>query len=154
MRALITDLIELPALEGETISRADLVFYDVDHSGPSFVAHVFIENPDAGPDTPQDLEHGHAGMFTVFGHNGCYGDEGHCLPDQRFTDEFDLRLPHPLAGWTRTVIATDAIQRAVDDASLTAVRLTIVPVIANDDVVSPAPAELEFSEVRLLVYED
>ena len=155
MERVVTDPLDLPALEdGEEISRADVVFYDVDHSGPSFVAHVFVEAPDATADTPLDAEHGYAGSFTVFGHNGCYGDEGHCLPDNRYTDEFDRRLPHPLLGWTKTVIATDAIRRAVRDPAGTTVRLTVVPVVAEDDVVPPASGEMAFSEVRLLVYED
>jgi hypothetical protein len=155
MERVITDPLDLPELdEGEEISRADFVFYEVDHSGPSFVAHVFVENQDATEGTPQDPSQGYAGSFTVFGHNGCYGDEGHCQPEARYTDEFDRRLPHPLIGWTKTVIATDAIRRAVEDPQLSAVRLTVVPVVVEDDVARPAPGQLGFSEVRLLVYED
>jgi hypothetical protein len=69
--------VEVP--EVEDMSRADLIFYGVDHSGPSYEARVFIDNPSAGPETPVEPEHGYAGSFTVFGHAGCFGDEGHCI---------------------------------------------------------------------------
>ena len=40
--------LELPELEDvDDLSRADLVFYGVDHSGPSYEARVFINNPAA-----------------------------------------------------------------------------------------------------------
>ena len=78
--------------------RADLVFYGVRHSGPSYVARVFLNNPHATPTFDADST-GRAtpAHFTVFGHNGCYGAEGHCEPDHRAPrDEFDLPAPHPL----------------------------------------------------------
>src|SRR6185436_18305022 len=71
-----TQPLELPELEdvGE-LSRADLVFYGVDHAGPSYEARVFINNPNADADTERVDEQGYAGSFSVFGHNGCFGDE-------------------------------------------------------------------------------
>ena len=58
-------------------SRADLVFYGVDHSGPSFEARVYLDDPDAtvghGPRDAALRRRVH-----IFGHGGCFGDEGHC----------------------------------------------------------------------------
>ncbi len=146
--------LDVPVLEdGEQVSRVDLVFYGVDHSGPSYEAHVFIDQPDADLDTPLDQEHGYAGSFTVFGHDGCYGDEGHCLPDQRYTDEFDQRPPHPLQPWTKTVIAGDALVRAVEDPEVSQVSLTVVADVLTDESSSAKPAA-SYDSVRLLVYAD
>ena len=86
----ISDPIELPARDGEDHSRADLVFYDVDHSGASYEARVFINAPDADAGTPRDDPH-YAGSFCIFGHGGCFGDTGHCDVPSEPRDPFDLR---------------------------------------------------------------
>jgi hypothetical protein len=148
------DTLELPgADELDELSRADLVFYGVDHSGPSYEGRVFLGNPAAAADTPQDVEHGYAGSFTVFGHAGCFGDEGHCLPDQRFTDAFDVRLPHPLAPLTRTVIATAAVRRAIADPEITEVLVVVVAVMPEDELTAGYDEPLRYDSVRLLTYE-
>ncbi len=59
-------------------TRADLVFSGVDHSETSYEVRVFLNNPTADASTPRTAEHGYAGRFVVFGHGGCFGDEGHC----------------------------------------------------------------------------
>ena len=69
-----TSALELPELEdAKELSRADLVFYGVDHAGPSYEARVFINNPKADAETERVDEQGYAGSFAVFGHNGCFG---------------------------------------------------------------------------------
>jgi hypothetical protein len=145
--------LELPELEDvEELSRADLVFYGVEHSGPSYEARVFVNNPRADADTERVLEQGYAGSFAVFGHNGCFGDDGHCLPDQRVRDEFDLRAPHPLRPLTMTVIATEAIRRALVEPAVTEVTVTVVAVVPDDGF--PKSGETgRFEYVRLLTYE-
>ena len=67
MKTFVSKPLELPR-DREAITRADLVFYDVDHSGPSYRARVFLDNPSANPDTPLEPESGYVGSFTVFGH--------------------------------------------------------------------------------------
>jgi hypothetical protein len=62
---------------GEPFQRADLEFHVVDHAKASFEARLFINNPEAGTDTPTTDE-SYAGSFWIFGHGGCAGDEGHC----------------------------------------------------------------------------
>lgn len=99
-----------PARAGAAeFQRADLVFYGVDHSGPSFEARVYFDHPEADESTPREAA-SFAGSFTVFGHAGCAGDIGHC--DVRSTgDPFDRRPPHPMTPQTKTVIVTDALRR-------------------------------------------
>jgi hypothetical protein len=140
--------LELPA-EREDIVRADLVFYGVDHSGPTYEARIFFDNPRANADTPLDVDRGYAGSYTVFGHGGCFGSEGHCAPQDRTSDEFDRRPPHPLTPQTIAVTVTDALARTTGEQ----VRVHVVTVVrasgaeGSDDV---APCEL----VRLVTYAD
>src|SRR3954463_8286891 len=132
MTTITTSALELPELEDVAeLSRADLVFYGVEHSGPSYEARIFVNNPQADADTERVLDRGYAGSF-VFGHNGCFGDAGHCLPDQRYRVEFDLRAPHPLRPLTMTVIATEAIRRALVEPSVRDVTVTVVAVVPDD----------------------
>jgi hypothetical protein len=128
----------------EVTSRVDLIFYDVDHSGPSYEARVFADNPDAGIDTPRTPESGYLGAFTVFGHGGCYGDVGHCDIDQGTHDAFDVRPQHPLTPWTKTVILPPEGIAILTGES---VRLTVVAVSMDGEVL-----DLEFSRVRLAAY--
>ena len=79
---------------GEPYYRADLEFHGVDHSKASFEGRLFINNPDAGPDTPTGDE-SYVGSFWVFGHGGCAGDEGHCEPPAE-RRAFDFRAEHQL----------------------------------------------------------
>jgi hypothetical protein len=154
MTTITSEALELPELEDvDELTRADLVFYGVDHSGPSYEARVFVNNPKATADTERVLDRGYAGSFTVFGHNGCFGDDGHCLPDQRTRDEFDLRAPHPLRPLTMTVIATAAVRRALVEPAVAALTVTVVPVVPDDGFPKSGGADACFDYVRLLTYE-
>jgi hypothetical protein len=134
----------------EDISRADLVFYGVDHSGPSYEARIFLDTPRANADTARDVEKGYAGSFTVFGHGGCYGDEGHCAPNDRTSDDFDVRPPHPLTPQTRTVTITDALKRTTGEQ--VTVYVVALPRESKD---APASTDIApFERVRLLTYQD
>jgi len=108
-------------------SRADLVFDGVDHSGVSFEARVFLNNPSASDLTAKTPENGYAGSFHIFGHGGCYGDDAtHC--DIRATPRpYDPRPAHPLTPARKVLIATDAVRRArARGAEMT---VTVVPVV-------------------------
>ena len=74
----------------------DDVFAGVDHSTLSYEVRLFFNNPAATADTARTADEGYAGRFTVFGHGGCYGDEGHCDVPEPSRDPTDLRPPHPL----------------------------------------------------------
>lgn len=141
--------LDLPA-DREDITRADLVFYGVDHSGPSYEARVFLDNPRANAETPRDVERGYAGSFTIFGHGGCYGEEGHCAPQDRTADEFDRRPPHPLTPQTRLVTVTDALKRTTGE------QVTVhVVAVARDGGEATASGDIApCREVRLLAYQD
>jgi hypothetical protein len=149
MRRFRSQPLDVPAYR-EDISRADLVFYAVDHSGPSYEARIFLDSPRATAETPRDIEKGYAGSFTVFGHGGCYGDEGHCAPADRTSDQFDVRPPHPLTPHTRTVTITDALKRTTGEQ-------VTVHVIALPRELKDGPTSTDiapFERVRLLTYQD
>lgn len=137
--------LELPDPE-HRIDRVDLAFYDVDHSSATYEARVFIGAPrdlgrDAGADHPA-----YAGSFFVFGHDRCYGEEGHCeVPVDR--DTFDLRLPHHLEPEPELVTVTDAVRRLAEGGK----RKAPVDVIACGPDGAPVKA-LAFDRLRLLTY--
>lgn len=142
--------LDLPA-DREHVARADLVFYGVDHSGPTYEGRVFLDNPRASERTPRDLSKGYAGSFTVFGHGGCFGSAGHCAPQDRFTDEFDRRPPHPLTPQIVSLSITEALAAVAGKRT----RVTVVAVVreqktaaAVDRLVAPCEA------VRLVTYAD
>jgi hypothetical protein len=141
--------LDVPA-DREDITRADLVFYGVDHSGPSYEARIFLDNARADADTPRDVERGYAGSFTVFGHGGCFGDEGHCAPEDRFSDAYDMRPPHPLTKYTRTVRVTDALKRTTGE-QVTVHLVTVVREMKDAPAIGDVPA---CEQVRLLTYQD
>jgi hypothetical protein len=139
--------LDLPPAKEREFVRADLIFYGVGHRGESYEALVFVDQPDADPTTPRALDAGYAGSFTVFGHGGCFGDPGHCDPNGRTTDAFDVRPPHPMTRWTKVVIATDAIRRAPGNT----ITVTVVPVAAGVDAPRVSDA-LSFASLRLALY--
>jgi hypothetical protein len=147
MTAFTTAALDLPTFaERDDVTRADLVFYEVDHAGPSYVGHVFLDRPEASAATARDAEHGYAGSFAVFGHGGCYGSEGHCATDARTTDAFDRRLRHPLTPYVKTVTVTDALAPALLDRRCTSITVTVV--VEPADAADAPP----FGLVRLLTY--
>jgi len=140
--------LDLPE-EREEVVRADLIFYGVDHSGPSYEARIFLDNARASADTPRTTEEGYAGSFTVFGHGGCFGSEGHCAPGERTTDEFDRRPPHPLTKQTVSVEVTDALARIEAGQ----VKVHVVAVVPEGPAKATGIADVPPCErVRLATY--
>lgn len=133
----------------EGFTRADLVFEGVDHSEASYEARVFLNNADADEKTPVTLESGYAGKFHIFGHGGCFGDVGHCeVRGQR--RPYDPRLSHPLTPATKTIIATDAIRRALSQARDT--TITIVPIVLSGTKLCDFENVLKFDRVSIVAY--
>jgi hypothetical protein len=129
-----------------TFQRADLVFYGVDHSGPSFEARVYFNKASVDHLTPRD-DPSFAGSFTVFGHAGCAGDEGHCEVPATPRDPFDRRPPHALTPLTKTVIVTAALRRLAD------AQLVISVVAVGPGSDGPKPVDvLDFKRFTLLTY--
>jgi len=148
MERFVSDpLIVPPAEQGYEWSAAELLVYGVDHSSPSYEVRVFLDAPDADVMTPLELDAGYAGCFTVFGHGGCFGDDGHCDPNERFSDEYDLRLPHQSLPQTKTVDVTEALRAASNEA----VRVTLVAVEPGDDAPRASDA-FKADEIRLVTY--
>jgi hypothetical protein len=138
--------LEIPVDAG-AFARADLVFYDVDHSGSSYEARVYLDHPRADATTGYDHP-AYAGAYHVLGHGGCFGDEGHCLVPSTPPDPLDPRGPHQLTPQTKTVIVTEAIKRHLQGGG-GAVGVTVVAVTPGDrpdDV-------LDFTRLRLLTYQ-
>jgi len=144
----VSDPLDLPARE-PGFYRADLIFYGVDHSGSSYEARVFLNNPSADAKTPRTLEKGYAGRFHIFGHGGCFGDdEGHC--EVRPRRPFDPRPEHPLTPATKTVIATDAVRRAIKQGKQ--VTVTIVPIVTSGTTKCDYNNVLGFQRIKVLTY--
>lgn len=140
--------LDLPE-DREEVVRADLIFYGVDHSGPTYEARIFLDNPRANNETPCAVEEGFAGSFTVFGHGGCFGADGHCAPNERQTDEYDRRLPHPLTPQTVAVEITAALAR-VQATQMKVHVVAVVPAgLAKATGVSDVPP---CERVRLATY--
>jgi tyrosinase len=139
--------------EDDPFSRVDLVFHEIDHSGPSFEAHVFLDNAKADGDTPLEDESGYVGSFHIFGHGGCFGDVGHCEITER-PHPFDRRAPHQLTPQTRLIVVTEAIKRLAQTAG-DEVAVTVVPVVEPPPAGAPKPAGdvLRFSRLSLITYE-
>jgi tyrosinase len=147
MERFVSDPIDNPARAGQPeFERADLVFYGVDHSGPSFEARVYF-NDDKVDETTARESPSFAGSFTVFGHAGCAGDEGHCDVPKGPRDVFDRRPPHPLTPQTKTVIVTDALRRTTSD------KLVITVVAVRPAADGPQAVDaLVFERFSLLTY--
>jgi tyrosinase len=129
--------------------RADIVFHDVDHSGPTFEARVFLNNADADENTPTDAAHGYAGSFYVFGHGQCFGDLGHCDVN-RPVRSHDKRTQHPLTANKGIVVATDAIRAEAGKGQ--PISVTVVPVIMAADDDTDLDHVLKFGDVRVVAY--
>lgn len=138
-----------PPDEREEVARADLIFYGVDHSGPSYEARIFLDNPRASEETPCTAEEGYAGSFTVFGHGGCFGADGHCAPSQRNTDEYDRRPPHPLTPQTVAVEITPALARVEANA----VKVNVIAVVPAGQAKATGVSEIPPPErIRIATY--
>jgi hypothetical protein len=144
----VSDPLDLPARE-PGFYRADLIFYGVDHSASSYEARVYLDLPDADADTGREHP-AYAGSFHIFGHGGCFGDEGHCLVPEGPPDPFDLRPAHQLTPATKTVTVTEALKRVLDaDGAREQVTVTVVAVTPGDR----ANDVLAFTRLRLATYE-
>ena len=135
---------------GSDFTRADIEFEGLDHAGSSYEGRIFVNNADADPDTETTLDNGYAGSYFIFGHGGCFGDEGHCDVQPRST--YDPRPPHSLWPTRKSVIATDAIRRAVDLGG--PMTITVVPVVLSTTDPVPEDEQLpKFELVSVITYQ-
>jgi hypothetical protein len=106
--------------------RADLEIYRINHFRPSFTTHVYLNAPDT-----DDLEVTHesyAGSFSIFGHQRCVGDDGHCEIHDHIR-RFDDRPSHPLTRAFKRVVITEPLRRALQggEGQLTITLLVVAP---------------------------
>jgi hypothetical protein len=141
---------EIPVEQlSDDFRRADIQFDGLEHSGSSYEARVFINNPQADAATKPTAEAGYAGSYYIFGHGGCYGDQGHC--DVRPRGPYDPRPPHGLSPTRKVVIATDALRAAVNKGST--LTVTVVPVVlSTTDKVPEDEAIPTFQWVSVITY--
>jgi hypothetical protein len=140
---------------GPSFSRVDLVFRGIDHSSASYEVRIFFNNREATDDTPESLEDGFAGDFTIFGHGGCFGDVDHCeVTDQGVRAE-DLRYEHPMKPVEVTVDVTDAYRYALEHAggveSVTLVPMSQAPRRADRGITDSL---WKFADWELRTYQD
>jgi hypothetical protein len=141
--------IDVEAL-GDGYTRADVEFEGVDHSGSSYEGLVYINNSDAGHDTDPTAENGYVGSYYVFGHGGCYGDQGHC--DVAPRAPYDPRAPHGLSPMRKVVVSTDAIRKATKSGSK--LTVTVVPrILSTTDKVSENEVLPNFQAVSVITYQ-
>lgn len=147
MRPFVSKSIGLTPVDvGAAYQRVDLIFDGVDHSRHSYALRVFFNNPDATADTNLSAENGYAGSVYVFGHGGCFGDEGHCeVPVSR--QPFDLRPPHQLTPATMWLQVTDAIRQIAQREER--LIITVVPVLPGE---AATDLPLPFQRVSLVTY--
>lgn len=152
-QTLVVDLAYPSPAGASPFTRADLTFTGVGHAGGSYEVRVFLNNPAATADTPRTAEHGYGGRFTVFGHGGCYGDEGHCDVPVASADPTDLRPTHPLTPQHTFVTITEALRRVLaGDGALRTVTLVPVSITPRQADRGPAPELLQFADVSLQTY--
>lgn len=142
----VSKKIPVPPIASDAFG-GQLIFYGVSRRGRSYRAHVFVNAPRAKLGTPLEPARGYAGSYTVFGHGGCVGDEGHCdVPAAQ--DETDIRDPSGLTRLTMTVDLSRAALDRIDGGTFT---VTVVPVAPNPR--GPVEVDLDFEAFRLATYE-
>jgi hypothetical protein len=116
--------IPLPVQDEAAASpRAVIQFSGVEQAGPSFEARVFLNNPQAGPDTPKTPESGYAGSFHVYGY-GVWPGEQKEAPENGVEEG---RKGGARAPTVRTLVATEPLRRAAEESAHATV--TVVPVL-------------------------
>lgn len=141
-RILETGSIEAPLrvdagrLDAMEFDRADLVFTGVRHDADTYEVRVFLDNPEATLDTPCTPDAGFAGAFTVLGHGGCFGAEGHCRTDLRPADPIPAltgtQRGDPLARQWKFITITRPLRRAIEQRGEGLIRVILVPVVPGD----------------------
>ena len=101
--------LELPT-DFTLLSRLDLVFEGMRRDEGTFTAYVFLNaarlRSDAGRDHPN-----FAAAFTIFAHERCWGDEGHCDWMREPVSAFDRRPEHDVTPVAVTLDVTDAVRK-------------------------------------------
>ncbi len=132
-----------------TMRRTDLEFYGVNNFRPSYVARIFFNDDSVDVENASEERDSYAGSFALFGHQRCFGDEGHCEIHPQ-VNRFDDRPSHPLTRGFKRVVVTDAMRRC-----LVSEELTITVIVSSDpeavsDVEGPL---LDFEGMQISAFE-
>ena len=101
--------LELP-IDFGTLSRLDLVFEGMRRDEGTFTAYVFLNAARLRSDAGRDHAH-FAAAFTIFAHESCWGDEGHCDWKRGPASPFDQRPEHDVTPIAVTLDITDAVRK-------------------------------------------
>jgi len=130
--------------------KASLELYGVDVSGPSYEGRVFINNPRADENTPTNEESGYVGSYHIFGHNGCFGDEGHCeIPQRR---SYDSRAKADAAPCYKSLDATMALKKVIE--SKNEIVVTVVPLAVRGGKMGEPKDIVHIDRIRINCYEN
>lgn len=130
--------------------KAIIEFYGVDTNGPSYEGRVFLNNPRADENTPLNESNGYVGSYNVFGHDGCWGDEGHCEPAPFRT--YDSRIHSHVDPVYKSVEATKLLKKYARTRSK--FTITVVPRIGSGQRLSDAKDVLKYKRIRVTCYEN
>ena len=130
--------------------QAVIEFYGIDVTGPSYEGRVYVNNTDADKNTPLVESSGYVGSYHIFGHDGCWGDEGHCEPVKYRT--YDSRVHSHVAPQYKFVDATKAIKKCVRSNSNFTV--TVVPKIRRGQRMSGVKEVVKCDRIRVTCYEN
>jgi hypothetical protein len=141
-----------PIRHGATpsLQRADLEFYRINHFRPSYVAHIYFNDPEIDEASDSADRKTYAGRFTIFGHQTCVGDPGHCVNHPPVASRFDDRPSHPLTRAFKRVLVTDALRNLLTQDELN------ITVIATTDPQVPREFEgplLDFEGLQLAIFD-
>jgi len=135
---------------GHRFDRADLEIRGIYHGEASYEGRVFLNNPKADQDTPRTLDDGYAGSFHIFGHGGCFGDDGHCEVNDHKREQYDWRPPHPLTPAVKRIDVTNALREIARTTN--EVTVTIVPVINTANELCNTTDVFHCEDMRFLTY--
>ena len=141
------EAVPLPAITGDPQAhRAMIEFTGIDLAGPSYEGRVFLNNPEAGPDTPLTLEQGYAGSFHVYGYGQMADERPEETPAETQPRQPARRARLPIR---RQIIASEAVRRAAAAGPATTVTLVAVPPGVSDGAEEAAAGELTVGGVAI-----
>ena len=141
------DLPLAPAAITRDFTRADLIFYGVEHGAPPMRRSCSSTRPRRTSRRAR-VETGFAGSFVVVGHGGSHGEAGLRKVPAGPRDPFDTRPPHGLTPQTKLVDITEAIRhpRCAGDV----VTIAVLPILPGPERARQGNV-LFFSDLRLFL---
>ncbi len=94
--------------------KAELRLHNVIQPSISYGLRVFINQPDATSQTPQNGNENYAGFVSFFGHGECIGGPGHCDPPKKDRGMFDIRTMHHNTPRNVKLDVTDTVRKLVE----------------------------------------